>query len=299
MMDICTTCDHKYVLKGLALHRSLSLTLGDQFMLHWLCLDEITYRELLRAKLPNVLLYNLSEIELRHAELRLAKNNPPSNYGTAWSQYCWTLTPWFINYLLTGITGIKKLLYADSDIFFYQSPQIIFEVMGNAAVAIHTHRFSGQKEDFTGDNGWYNVGVLAFSNTPTGINISETWKNWLLDTKNRFYKTHGTCGDQKYLELFAPLFGRENICVFDEVCADPTNRKVICHQAPWCTDSCGITPVLFYHFSHFVCDVYAGTWRDHINADPEWQPAQNPGIRPLYEQYFKEIMQASGLVGMN
>jgi len=45
-----------------------------------------------------------------------------------------------------------------------------------------------------------------------------------MDPNNRWHKTHGLCGDQKYLELFFDLFESKNIKILDEN---------IGHGAPW------------------------------------------------------------------
>lgn len=303
-MQICTVCDSKYIHKGLALYQSLKNVIPDQFVLHWLCADNIIYEQLDRLDLHEISLYKLSALEDLHPELRVAKNNPPSNYGTQHSQYMWTLTPWFINYLLRKEQDwgpeFPGLLYADSDIFFYHSPAVIAEIVGSKAVGIHTHRFSGREQDFQGDNGWYNVGVLYFNNTLAGLNISENWKKWLLDgPAGPFYKTYGTCGDQKFLELFRPLFGEQNVCVFDDPGLIQVDSKIyhgVCHQAPWCTDSCGKDPVLFYHFSHFVFNLEKNFWEDHMENPMEWNPSAAPGIRTLYDQYFAEMKRADALL---
>lgn len=295
-MNICTICDHKYLHHGLALYSSLKKTCTNGFTLHWLCMDSVIHRSLQKLALSEVVLYSLDVMESIDPDLRKMKNNPASRYGDEHSQYCWALTPYFINYLLE--TKEHSLLYCDADIFFYQNPQTIFGVIGSGSVGIHTHRFSGMYQshvklaDGIGtdiDVGWYNVGVMAFQNNIVSRNISQTWKSWLMKTNHCFYEQYGTCGDQKYLELFVPLFGKDNIYIFDQ-------EGNICHKAPWCTDPCG-SDILFYHFSHFNYDLQANTWRDHNNVDkPEWRPADNPAIRPLYEQYFETIKEVAAWI---
>src|SRR5438045_3229381 len=293
MIHVCTVCDSKYLLKGLALYQSLKNTIGEgKFTLHWLCIDLDIYGTLIQElDLPETVLYHLEDLETEQPELLLAKNNPPSKYGDAYSQYCWTLTPFFIHYLLThvDIDGIDKLIYADSDIFFYQSPQIILDAVGEKAVGIHTHRFTPPYNDDL-DVGWYNVGVMVFNNSVEGRAISWFWKNLLLDTSNPFYEKYGTCGDQRYLNLFIPLFGRDKICVFDEDAG-------ILHKAPWCPD--GPPNIAFYHFSHFNHDFATDTWRDYNNVDkPEWRPSTYPGLWKVYQDYYEAIKRADGM-GMN
>jgi hypothetical protein len=142
-------------------------------------------------------------------------------------------------------------------------------------------RLTGEDQD----TGWYNVGVMAFNSSAPALNISETWKSWLMRTDHPFYERHGTCGDQKYLELFIPFFGKENICVFDD---DPR----ICHLAPWCTEG-DYSKVLFYHFSHFRYEL-PGQWWDSLHG--EWHPSNSDIIKPYYERYFEHIKQSEKLL---
>lgn len=296
-MYFCTVCDIKYLHKGLAMYQSLRRVCPEPFTLYWLCLDKEILAKLTALNFTGVELFDLAELEERSIELQHAKRNPPSKYGDAWSQYCWACTPYFINHLL-HTKGFDTVLYVDADIYFYHSPQIILDVVGSKAVGIHTHRFTGKIEsqpklpDGIGtaiDTGWYNVGVLAFKNNQIARMVAQNWKNWMIKSDHKYYTDYGKTGDQKYVELFIPLFGAENICVFDV-------EGNICHQAPWCTEGCGTTPVLFYHFSHFNFDLAAGTWKDHNNEPPEWVPSLKADIRPLYDQYFEAIKEAEKLI---
>ena len=287
MINICTVGDKKYLLKGLALYQSLCKTAEGKFLLHWLCIDKETYDILFALKINNIILYNLSWYEERYPVLQQAKNNPASSYGDQYSQYCWSLTPWFINHLLS-VHKYDTVIYADTDVYFYNSPYCIVDAMQNRSVAIHTHRFSGLYRQNI-DTGWYNVGVMVFKAMPPGLTISKTWADWVLTTGHEFYKSHGTCGDQKYLELFIPKFGEQNVLVFDE-------QAGICHKAPWCTEDCaGDQQTLFYHFSHFIFDLDKNTWQDSWNS--EWNPSGNPAIKEkYYDPYFEAIKQSQKMI---
>lgn len=283
-MNFCTIGDEKYILKGLALYKSLCDTGETHFILHWLCIDQETFHTLnkLRDKYPiykKIKLYSLENYEYGYPELRQAKNNPPSNYGTQYSQYCWCLAPWFTNYILERLKKDDYLLYIDNDIYFYDTPQIIIDAMKGRSIGIHTHRFTGTFEER--DNGWYNVGIVVFKSNNTGIRISRLWKEWLLNPSNEYYKKYGTCGDQKYLELFPVLAGLGNVCVFDE-------EAKILHYAPWCThDGEPGHTALFFHFSHFTFDPVTGKWTDSLHG--EWNPSAQPGMMSYYKDYFAAI----------
>lgn len=289
MTHFCTVADKNYLLKGLALYKSLLSTCNGDFTLHWLCMDHYTYQQLQHIKktLPdfkNIRAYSLLEMEYAYVELREAKKNPPCRYGTQYSQYCWCLAPWFTNYILYRIRKESYLMYVDSDLFFYNDPSIITDIVFPDSAGIHTHRFTGPFTDQI--NGWYNVGVVAFKHDMIGTIISDTWKEWLLNPKNPYYEKYGTCGDQKYLEKLKELYSAD-IVIFDE-------RGDILHYGPWCTHNPKNQQPLFFHFSHFTYDINGNTWSDSING--EWNPAKEPNMKPYYENYFETIRQLSTLI---
>ena len=280
-MNFCTTADINYLTKALALYQSLCENVED-FTLYFLCIDFETWKKIGELNLKNVSRFKLERLEEIDIELQQAKNNPPSKYGTQYSQYCWTLTPYFTNYILNNF--IKKneyLMYVDADIYFYGNPQRILDEMNGASVGIHTHRFTEPFRET--DSGWYNCGIVVFKNDISGNGISEAWKKWLLNPKNKHYETHGKCGDQKYLELF--LYYSSFVSVFD---------KNILHGAPWCCNDLKDKEILWYHFSHFT--VKDGKWYDHINLIPEWNPTAHSFIKPYYERYFKVIQEKEKMI---
>lgn len=284
MINLCTVCDKDYLLKGLALYNSLLQTTSEAFRLFWLCIDQETYDTLEKLDLLGVRPMLLSEIEASNPDLVTAKNNPPSRFGNQYQNYCWALCPYFTHYILTRfLSSHQKIIYVDSDIFFYQSPKIILDAMGSKSVALHTHRFGCDFNENI-EVGWFNIGVLVFANDEMGNKVALQWKNWLLDTNNPYYSTHGICGDQKYAELFPTLIGWENICVFDR-------QADIMHLAPWCIENPDNKSVAFFHFSHFQYDLNNHTWRDSMHG--EWNPSKDPKILPYYQDYFNSIVELS------
>lgn len=290
-MHFCTLSDKKYFLQGLALYESLCRHQKD-FRLSWLCLDDDTYEFLNNAELENIFPVNLAELEANDKNLRKAKNNPASKYGSQYSQYCWALTPYFMHFLLSNdlIFYNEPLMYVDSDIAFYHSPKLIIDAMGDKSIGIHSHRYGSKYDVLSNPVGEFNVGVVVLRNNATGRSCAEWWKDCLLQPNHRYYKIYGTCGDQKYLDLFEPLFG--DVCVFDQVGS-------VGYLAPWCVDNVRYLndgnivykghaqPAVFYHFSHFNYDLRQNTWRDSNKG--EWNPTRFAEVKKYYEDYFAGI----------
>lgn len=292
MKHFCTLCDKSYLLKGLAMYQSLKDCMTEEFRLHWLCMDDETYDQL--NSLVNspiygrnffgIRTYKLKDLEEQNSELAIAKSNPLTKFGDAHANYCWSLTPWFVNYVHNKASYNEPTLYIDADIFFYKSPQIIYDTVKNKSVGIHTHRFTPPFKET--EVGWYNVGVVYFGISDTAYKMTETWKNWVIHIDNPYYEKYGQTGDQKFLELFPRLY-RDETCVFDEY-------TKITHLAPWCTDIEHSKELVFFHFSHFNYDLMADTWKDSHHG--EWNPAQIDHIRPHYENYFNKIKEMSKII---
>lgn len=289
-MNFCTLSDKKYLLHGLALYHSLIENYAGDFKLYWLCLDKETFDELQRLELKNIIPVSLPVLEAIDFNLMRAKQNPASKYGNQHSQYCWALTPYFIDFLLQNfIETDQHLMYIDSDIVFYHSPALIIRTMQNKSIGIHSHRFESRYDVIDNPVGEFNVGVVVFKNNSIGKEAAAWWKDCMINVPNRYYSIYGTCGDQKYLDLFQPLFN--DVCVFD--------RLDCGYLAPWCYDNVQFLhdgniaykgmaqPVVFYHFSHFVYDIAKNHWSDSYKG--EWNPCRMPQVKRYYENYFEAL----------
>jgi len=279
-MKFCTIADKNYLTKALAMYQSLCENV-DSFKLYLLCLDDETYLKLEELELPNIQIFRLALLESLDIQLQKAKNNPATKYGTQYSQYCWCLTPYFTHYILKNyVKDGEYLTYIDADIYLYGSPEAILSELNGKSIGIHTHRFTPPKKDVL--SGWYNVGIVVFKKNVYGLTMSENWKNWMLYPNNEYYMKYGTCGDQKYLELFEQLC--DGVCIFD---------RNILHGAPWCCNDLNGKQILWYHFSHFNHD--KNGWKDHLNNPPEWRPSGYTFIKPYYENYYKIIQKYEAL----
>ncbi len=273
MIHFCTVCDNSYFEKGLTLYESIKKHYEETFIFHWLCIDKEIYEKLSVYWGGNIRLYQLKDFEDNDSNLLAAKTIKPKVYGDEYSQYCWCLTPYFVEYLLHSLEENETLVYCDADIFFLDSPVKILDVVGEHSIGLHTHRSTVDEETIVGK---YNIGVTVFKNDHNARLISRLWKSWMLDPENQYAEKYGTCGDQKYAELWERIIGEENICVFD---------NEILHLAPWCTHNPENKQPVFFHFSHFRFT--ENEWFDSLRG--EWNPAKEPGMKQYYEQYYKAI----------
>ena len=280
-----TLSDKNFLAKGLALYRSLSVHSKGDWELNYLCLDQESFNTLKDLELPRLYAYSLAELEQTHPDLQAARANRPYN------GYCWTLASYYLNAILPQY---DLLTYVDSDIRFYRDPEIYFKELGMHSVGIIAHR-----HNIVGDrDGAFNVGVISFRNDEKGSACLKWWSDTVL---NKTHPELATCGDQKYLEMFVPMFG-DAVKIVDETFA---------HGAPWnyrlyCWDEFEKTgnirwgnktqPFLFNHFSRFSYDLATGSvnptsgqYMDHTLGGGVYNIPEVCNLQVSYFQELKEI----------
>jgi tetratricopeptide (TPR) repeat protein len=230
------------VVKGLALIESLTRHEKNEFTIYVVCLDEITRIILEKLRLPNVQAIPFHDIEQRDFALLKAKQN------RSLKEYYWTTTPTIILRILERNPQIDVLTYMDADLYYYSSPDPIFEEFGHHSILIHEHRFAPAQR-FLERFGKYNVGLLCFRNDPDGLQALTWWR----DRCNKWCYARledGKYADQLYLDDWSTRF--KNVVVLQNAGAgvgpwnhiqyrfsmDPAGKKVMVDNVP----------LVFYHF---------------------------------------------------
>jgi len=165
--NFCTLFDKNYLYRGLALYNSL-IRYCPNFKLWILCMDNITYKILCDMNLKKVTLISLSEFE----DQELLKVKRERQAG----EYCWTCTPSLPLYILKKHSNLEMIAYLDSDLYFYSSPEPIYEEFRNKSIMIIPHRFSPEKQYLKEKAGKYNVGMLIFKNNKNGLDCLKWWR---------------------------------------------------------------------------------------------------------------------------
>jgi hypothetical protein len=244
----CTYFDANYLSRGVALIRSLMLHETRRWILYVVCLDEITRVVLEKMAFQSVRCVALHELEKGDAALLSAKSNRST------TEYYWTLTPTILQRIFEWMPHIEALTYLDSDLFFFSTPQPIFDEFADVSVLIHEHRFPQRLRSLEIDAGKYNVGLLCFRNDPKGRRVLHWWRErcneWCYARAEG-----GKYGDQAYLNSWLTEF--EGVGVLQHVGAGlaPWNYEqyVITPPAPGSHESARVSdsPVVFYHFHGF------------------------------------------------
>lgn len=197
-MNFCTLFDSYYLSRGIALYQSLKRQC-DEFHLYIFAFDDISYDFLVRSKLPDVTVISLGEFE--DEKLLIAKSTRSRG------EYCWTCTPSTIKYVLDNY-HVDNCTYLDADLYFFASPQILLDEVGDNSILITEHRYT-KEYDQTSTSGKYCVQFVFFKNDERGRKALSWWRDACLEW---CYDRHedGKFGDQKYLDDWTTQF--EGVC---------------------------------------------------------------------------------------
>lgn len=206
MINLTTVSDYNYLSKGIALYESLLDTSND-FVLHYLCIDIESFDKLSKYECDTLKVYNVNDLLNSDTSLMDVKNSE-------YRYFCWSLASYFTQHLMKKLD--VPLIYIDSDIYFHQSINELYNLMESKSIGIFKHRqFTTERPE-----GAYNVGVCYFNNDVVGKHILNWWSDAVLYKK---YPQLATCGDQKYLDAFPSMCPDD--LIFDE--------STIGHGAPW------------------------------------------------------------------
>ena len=240
MRHYCTYFDTRYMLRGLTLFRSLQRHAGE-FTLWVLCCDEFSFENLRALNVPNLKPVRLSEVEAFEPRLAAAKAQRTR------VEYLWTLSPIWPLYLLDRDSSIESITYLDADLFFYSSPQPIFDEVGDASISIFSHRHT-PKDQHLAEHGIYNVGWCGFRRDEIGLKCLHKWSEQCLEwCYDRSEATR--YGDQKYLDEWPQLYG-DALCVIEHVGAGiaPWNWTRYQFERRGQTLRSNGKPLIFFHF---------------------------------------------------
>lgn len=236
----CTYFDHRYLARGLAMHASLTRHAPDALL--WvLCLSPQCHRALTELALPGIRPVALEELERFDPELAAARGN------RSLVEYYFTCSPCLPRYVFAEAADAELVTYLDADLYFFASPEPLFQSLASDSVAICPHRFTARTRRSHGRFGEYNVGWVSFRRDGAGLACLDWWRGqclaWCHD------RVEGDrYADQKYLDQFQARFPGVHVV-----------RHPGANLAPWNVGGCVVTladgnasvdgePLLFFHF---------------------------------------------------
>jgi hypothetical protein len=272
--QFCTLFDSNYLLRGLALYRSL-MRHSDAFILHVLCMDDRAYELLCKLQLPGMRLIRRADFE--DPELLAVK--PTRSIA----EYCWTCTPSLPLYVLAHNPNVDLITYLDADLYFFSSPEPIFDEFADRSTLIIEHRFSPRLQHFE-VNGKYNVEWLTFRRDTAALETLRWWREKCIEWC--FHRLEqDRMGDQKYLDTWPERFAGVHVLKHIGAGVAPWNlaRYKLTKRGHWVyADE---LPLIFYHFHGF-----------RLRADGSYAPMANIYLEDvkvpamIYGPYVTELM---------
>ncbi len=239
--NICTLMTKDYLAQGLALHYSLEKHCGrGRFRLWILCIDDTAYDLLAQMDLANVTLISMDNI--------MNKKLKKIRRERQLYEFCWTLKPVLVTYLLKNNYSLDSILYIDADVFFFKGVRDIYEDWADHSVFLTELLLSPEWEQRLGK---YSAGLVGFKRDKTGMKCLRSWRRkclkWCYDRQEE-----GLWGDQKYLDDWPRLYSGVKISENKGINAGSWNLRKGCRV---CSEGGaahlnGIELVCF-HFSGF------------------------------------------------
>lgn len=199
VMVFSTLFDSGYLDKGLVLYDSLRKNVRE-FRLYIFAFDDLCHQVL--SGYADDRLITISMEEFESEELLQAKRDRNAR------EYCWTCSCHTIKHVLEHY-GESNCTYIDADMYFYQSPRVLFDEIyrDQCSASIIRHGFVDTAENrrYIRNSGEYCVEFNTFFQTERGMEILNWWCGRCLECCTE--KMDGVhFGDQKYLEQMKILF---------------------------------------------------------------------------------------------
>ncbi|MBK7134067.1 MAG: hypothetical protein IPH69_14975 [Bacteroidales bacterium] len=176
---------------------------SSNFVIYAFCMDDECYKRMQELSLVSVVLVNHTDLEELDTELYHTKR------ARSKVEYYFTCTPAICKYVFTRYGNIDLLTYLDSDLFFYSSPEVIFDEIGDKSISIVEHRFSRFGRKFL-KLGVFNVAWITFRRDEQGMTCLDEYRKqcleWCYD-----YLEGDKYADQKYLDKWPEKYSNHII----------------------------------------------------------------------------------------
>lgn len=235
MYNFVTLFDINFINQGVTLYDSLVKNCKN-FILYTVCFDDKTFEILSKMNYTNLKPISLNDFESNYPELKNVKHTRKVG------EYCWTSTAFTIKYCLE-VLKLANVTYLDSDLYFLQSPEVIFNTIpSDKNIAITKHNYSERHKINEKQSGTYCVQFMYFSNNESAKIVLNKWADQCIDWCYNYYdEQNDRFGDQKYLDNW---HNYENVYVVENIAfaAGPWNMDKIAHIS---------NEIVFYHFHDF------------------------------------------------
>lgn len=240
----CTYFDSGYLSRGLALIDSLR-SHGDDSPVWVLALDSATRAYLDSAQIPNVFTLEISDIEAAEPELL------PLKSSRSRMEYFFTSTPLLMRWVLNRYSEPSEtiVVYLDSDLYFFDDPDLVLRALGGGSVGIIEHRYPARLERRLSKYGRFNVGWVGIRGDQNGRACLDWWAastlEWCFDLPDS-----SRYADQGYLDSFPIKFAGVVILTSAGFNLAPwnTGRHLLVQTPRFKVVVDGSSTLVFFHF---------------------------------------------------
>ena len=214
-------------------------------------------------------------------------------------EFCTAIKPGCFQFLMQQ-KGYTEVVYVDPDVYFFGSPDALFDELAKTSILLTPHILDCQIP-FKGDypdhlfllNGTFNLGFVGVKKDRAG-SLFLSWWNDRLESGCFFDNDRGMATDQKWTNLLPTLFTEQEltICRKRGWNMAPWNyheRKVIAHDHSFSvTDreaDQSAEPLVFVHFSGYD---YRGFMQQEVSHKNE-NATRFPDLQPIFEAYGKAL----------
>lgn len=205
-------------------------------------------------------------------------------------QLRWSLKPVYVQHLLEQ--GYDQVIYVDNDIFFYSSPDFLFEKLKLSDFILTPHFYKANPDT---EQNWleanYRVGLYNagfFGANKNSLPILNWWAECCLYNVKKSY-WRGLYDDQKYLDLIPVIFKKVEIikhrgcnfagwnCDEAELKKDHSNQLIIQED-----------PLIFIHFAQLSVERFSDRNSIVYNAFKQYLEAlqkESPGFQFVSKKY--------------
>jgi hypothetical protein len=228
MYHFVTLFDQHYLVQGLTLIGSLARRRVSHHV-YVICIDDVTEVLLRKFNLLNVT--PIGPSKYMSDDLWKVKSE------RSLKEFCWTMTPYAVEFILKRYTTLKYVTYIDADLYFISFPNEILDKFERStkSVLVTEHAYS-HGYDRSDTSGVYCVQFLSFKREATSSVLTD-WRNECRECCSERV-TDGRFGDQMYLNNWPDKF--------------PGLIQVMNHReiavAPWNQRRFGARRAIFYHF---------------------------------------------------
>jgi hypothetical protein len=265
--------------KGILLYNSLLNVINQPFKLYILCLDESTHDFFIKYKndFKNVYLIKILDFEVENQDLEFAKLNRSK------VEYYFTLSPVLPLYILKKFK-LDHICSMDADLFFYNTPESIFDSLKHYSIIITPHNFSKELDDRK-KYGLFNVSFQIFKSDEIGFYCLNKWKNQCIDwCKDDYDEKNSRFADQKYLDSWEKDY-KKHLLILNRsdmglAIWNINNYKLDFKSNLPISDG---RNVIFYHFHNFK----SITNNIIFNGFYNYKVKRNDNIDKIYKNYWQ------------